>query len=91
MTTNPPATSPRHWDSICLTIVTISTATIGATIVLAGIPDLSPDNGEDYTRTLAVLEDGQPALDPNVFNMFPLHIARSARNGTSSTRPSPTP
>ena len=45
MSTNQPDTSPRHWDSICLSIVTISTATIGATIVLAGIQDLGPNNG----------------------------------------------
>ena len=45
MSTNHPVTPPRHWDTVCLTIVTISTATIGATIILAGIPNLSPDNG----------------------------------------------
>ena len=45
MSINQSATPPRHWDTICLTVVTISTATIGATIVLAGIPDLTPDNG----------------------------------------------
>lgn len=45
MTTNQQANASRQWHTICLTIVTISTATIGATIILAGLPELSPDNG----------------------------------------------
>ena len=45
MPTTRSETSPRHWDTICLTIVTISTATVGATVVLAGVPEISPANG----------------------------------------------
>ena len=60
MTTNQQANPPRQWDTICLTIVTISTATIGATIILAGLPELSPDNGTPslIKATLALLTAG---------------------------------
>ena len=40
-----PTTSPaKQWEQICLTIVTLASATLGATIALADLPELVKEN-----------------------------------------------
>ena len=49
---------------------------LGETFVIAEVTSeirTGPD-GEDYIRTLVILEDGHPKLDPRVINRFPMHM-----------------
>ena len=83
--TSQPTPQSRQWDTICLTIVTIYTATIGASIVLAGIPDLSAENGPSsiIKASLAFLST---SIHATLTGLTALVIFRQSVQGSEPTR-----